>query len=107
MRLKTYSGARPDAKASNANRRHRLNTIILLSGLMEGSSDMQGFDFLGFVPLPPKRGVVSESRSGATFFSASHFWLREMARTNLISPITAYAKKMTRYERTSEKPLTY
>jgi hypothetical protein len=89
MRLKTYSGARPDAKASNANRMHRLSTIILLSGLMEGSSDRLGFDFLGLAPLPPKRGVVSESRSGAAFFSASQFLLREMAKQNLMSPITA------------------
>lgn len=69
--------------------------MILLSLLMDGSNDMLGFDFLGFAPLPPNKGVVSESRAGATF-SASQFRLREQANANLMRPITAYAKKMIR-----------
>jgi hypothetical protein len=84
-----------------------LNTMTLLSLLMDGSNDMLGFDFLAFGPLPPNRGAVSVSRSGVTSFSASHFRLREQAKPNLMRPITAYAKKIIRYARTSDHPLEY
>lgn len=35
----TYSGARPDANASRANKMHKLTTIIRLSALITGSND--------------------------------------------------------------------
>ena len=101
----TYSGARPDANESNANSMHRLSTMILLSLLMDGSNDVLGFDLLAFASLSPSRGAVSVSSSGVTLFSASHFRLREMARPNLMRPITAYAKKIMRYARTSDHSL--
>jgi len=93
---KTYSGARPDANASNANKIHRLATMILLSLLMDGSKDLLGFDFLAFGALSPNRGVDSVSLAGVGSFSASHLRLREQAKANLMRPIAAYAKKIIR-----------
>src|SRR3989440_11069200 len=99
---KTYNGARPEAKASNANKMQRFRTMTLLSLLMDGSNDLLGFDFLAFGLLSPSKGAVSVSPAGVAFFSASQFWLREQAKRNLIRPITAYAKKIVRYAWTAD-----
>ena len=90
QKRKTYSGARPDANASNANKTQRLNTMTLLSALISGSQDLN-FDFFGSMSSAPSpsRGAVSGSAAGTDFSSSSHFLLSAKARKNLIIPKTA------------------
>jgi hypothetical protein len=103
----TYRGARPDAKASRANKMQRLKTITRLSLLISGNID-SNFDLFFFgsssSASSASSGAVSGSATGDAFFSASHALLSAIARQSLISPMAAYPQNTARYAAMSFQP---